>query len=366
MFNEFPNLHPLVVHFPIVLILLSVVLQAVLLFKDYSQIKWGTLFIMGAAFVGAVLASYVFHAHTGQLNTSAASIYERHENYAFYTVWLSGLTFLLQGIGLFYKLHQRSFAALVFVPALLSAVFVSIAGHQGAKLVYVEGVGPQGKHLMEGHSHTEGMEDNHEGMDMHSGDTAHDTGNMDHHGNMKMDSGSTMPGMDHSKMNMPNSGSNMDGVDHSKMNVPNRNGNMTGMDHSNMNMSRSNGNMQGMDHSKMNMPRGSNNMKGIDHSKMNMPAGNKNMEGMDHSKMNMPKSSTQNKSMEGMDHSKMDLGTGNNNNMPGMNHGNMDMKSGSTGMQGMDHGNMPQGPLIDPSKPYDNNPAQEEKRVKQN
>ncbi len=42
MFSDFPNLHPLVVHFPIVLILLSVVLQGILLFKDYYQIKWVT------------------------------------------------------------------------------------------------------------------------------------------------------------------------------------------------------------------------------------------------------------------------------------------------------------------------------------
>ena len=352
MFTDFPNLHPLVVHFPIVLILLSVVLQAVLLFRDYYQIKWGALFIMGAAFLGAVLASYVFHAHTGQLNTNASSIYERHENYAFYTVWLSGLTFLLQGLGLFYKLHQRSFAALVFVSALLSAVFVSIAGHQGAKLVYVEGVGPQGKHLMKGHSHAEGMEDTHEEMDRHSGDTAHNMENMDHHGNMKIDSGHSMPGMDHS--NMPGTGTSMNGMDHSNMNMPNRNGSMKGMDHSNM--SRGNGNMRTMDHSNMNMPSGNNNNKG-----------------MDHSKMNMPKNATPNKGMEGMDHSKMNMGTDNKaSNMEGMNHGNMNMNSGGTsGMQGMDHnnmsgmGNMPQGPLIDPSKPYDNNPAQEEKRVKQ-
>ncbi len=362
MFSDFPNLHPLVVHFPIVLILLSVVLQAILLFRDYNQIKWATLFVMGAAFVGAVLASYVFHAHTGKLSENAAKIYERHEDYAFYTVWLSGLTFLLQGIGLFYKLHQRSFTALVFVGALVAAVFVSIAGHQGAKLVYVEGVGPQGKNLMKGHSHGEGMEDDHEGMDMHLGDTAHDM-NADHHRTMKTDSGNTMPGMDHSKMDMPQSGNKMEGMDHSKMNMPNRNGSMKGMDHSNMNMPIGNGNMNEMDHSKMNMPRGNDNMKGMDHSKMNMPAGRKSMEGMDHSRMNMPQSSTQNKSMKGMDHSKMDMGTGNNKTMQGMNQGNMN--SGNTGMQGMDHGRMSQSPLIDPSKPYDNNPAQEEKRVKQ-
>lgn len=339
MFSDFPNLHPLVVHFPIVLILLSVLLQAILVFRDYNQIRWGALAVMGAAFVGAVLASYVFHAHAGELSPKATAVFERHEKFAFYTVWLSGLTFLLQGISIFYKLYQRSFQIIVFISALVSAIFLSIAGHQGAQLVYVEGVGPQGRNLMKGHSH-DGMEDGHEGMDMKPGDTAYNM-DMDHHRDMKMDSGKAMPGMDHSKM--PKTGTSMEGMDHSKMDMPSGNNKMTGMDHSKMNMPKSAG------------------------------SSSKGMSGMDHSKMDMPKSSSS-KPMEGMDHSKMDMGTGktNSTSMPGMNHGNIYMKSGNTsGMQDMDHGNMSgmgnmsQGPLIDASKLYDNNPAQEEKRVKQ-
>lgn len=330
MFSDFPNLHPLVVHFPIVLILLSVVLQGILLFKDYYQIKWVTLAVMGGAFLGSIFASYVFHAHIGELNPNATKVFERHEQFAFYTVWMSGLAFLLQGIKLFYKLNQRSFGVLVFVAALASAILVSVTGHQGAQLVYVEGVGPQGKNLMKGHSHSEGMEDSHDGMDMHSGDTTKGMKNMDHHGNMQMDSGNTMPGMDHSRMDMPAGNNSMKGMDHSKMNMPN---NKT-----------PNKGMEGMDHSKMNMPNNktpNKGMEGMDHSKMDMSTNKTDMSGMDHSKMNMPNSTT-NKGMEGMDHSKMDMGSG---------------------MKGM--GQMKYDYLIDPSKPYDNNPAREQTKPKQ-
>lgn len=347
MFSDFPNLHPLVVHFPIVLILLSVVLQGILLFKDYYQIKWATLAVMGAAFLGSVFASYVFHAHIGELNPNATKVFERHEQFAFYTVWMSGITFLLQGIGLFYKLNQRSFGVIVFVAALTSAIFLSITGHQGAKLVYVEGVGPQGKNLMKGHSHSEGMEDSHDGMDMNSGDTTKGMENMDHHGNMQMDSGDATPGMDHSKMDMPAGNNSMKGMDHSKMNMPNNKANntgMEGMDHSKMNTPNIKTTNKGMDHSRMNMPKNkttSKGMEGMDHSKMDMPANKTDMPGMDHSKMNMPNSTT-NKGVPAMDHSKMDMGSG---------------------MKGM--GQMKYDYLIDPSKPYDNNPAREQTKPKQ-
>jgi len=38
MFEEFPSLHPLMVHFPIVLILLTVPFQAAVVWKNWQQI----------------------------------------------------------------------------------------------------------------------------------------------------------------------------------------------------------------------------------------------------------------------------------------------------------------------------------------
>lgn len=58
MFTDFPNLHPLVVRFLIVLILLSVVLQGLLMFRDGQQLCWGILSIMAADFAPALVASF--------------------------------------------------------------------------------------------------------------------------------------------------------------------------------------------------------------------------------------------------------------------------------------------------------------------
>jgi uncharacterized membrane protein len=154
MFSDFPNLHPLVVHFPIVLILLGAVLQALLVFKDWQQVRWVTLLIMGAGFASALVASKVFHAHTAELPALANEIYQDHEKYSAYTLWVSGITFLLRGIGEFYRIHRRSYESLVFASSLVAAVFLSLTGHRGAQLVYLAGVGPQGHLVMtEDHEH---------------------------------------------------------------------------------------------------------------------------------------------------------------------------------------------------------------------
>lgn len=155
MFSDFPNLHPLVVHFPIVLILLSAALQVILVFKDTPSLRWGTGILMGLAFASALVASKVFHAHPAALPAGANTIFLEHEKYAAYTLWISGLAFVLRGIGNYYQIHRRSYETLVLVSALVSAVFLSLAGHRGAQLVYVEGVGPKG-HLVvtEGQDHS--------------------------------------------------------------------------------------------------------------------------------------------------------------------------------------------------------------------
>lgn len=62
MFSDFPNLHPLVVHLPIVLLLLSAGLQALNVYKDWPPVKWITMAVMAGGFLGALAASTVFHA----------------------------------------------------------------------------------------------------------------------------------------------------------------------------------------------------------------------------------------------------------------------------------------------------------------
>lgn len=361
MFSDFPNLHPLVVHFPVVLLVLSAVLQAVLVFKDWQQVRWITLFMLAGGFLGALAASTIFHAMPAGLSPQATRIFNEHEKYADFTLWMSGITFLLRGIGEFYQLNRRSFEILVFISALLTAVFISITGHRGAQLVYVEGVGPQGNLLMKGDHHhggeTPGMKGkpmeehgsggHNEGMPMDSVSrqgAMKDMPGMDGKGQPRMDdmkndngSGTThnMPGMDEMpEMNhqqMPG----MNKAPHNKSNSSQMDHQMPGMNTNSSNKKQNNGQME--------------NMAGMDHSQPQPTT----MPGMNHENMTTPKNGTQPSEMPGM-------GPGTNTNqMNGMNHGN---GAGNTRSRDMENKTDLNGrPLIDATKPYDNNPAWEQK-----
>ncbi|MCB2410961.1 DUF2231 domain-containing protein [Hymenobacter lucidus] len=164
MFSDFPNLHPLVVHLPIVLIILAAALQALLVFKDWPQVRWIALAVMAGGFAGAVAASTVFHAKPLGLSPRAAAVFAAHEQFASYTTWLSGITLLLASIGFYFKVQRRAYEVLVLVAAVAAAGALSVAGHRGAQLVYVEGVGPKGNLLDKSHGHGGGEEM--PGMDM--------------------------------------------------------------------------------------------------------------------------------------------------------------------------------------------------------
>ncbi len=152
--SDFPSLHPLIVHFPIVLLILAFLLQVAALFwwkKELSLIS-GILLLLG--FITAYLASGSLHPHTEGLNDTASSILSLHDQYAEYTLWLSGIALLLKILSHF--LLQQKIWMEVLVAALLAATAYSVsqAGHYGAALVHLQGVGPQGKQLELGaHEH---------------------------------------------------------------------------------------------------------------------------------------------------------------------------------------------------------------------
>lgn len=277
MFKDFPSLHPLIVHFPIVLILLSAVLQIVVVWKPgWKQIRWATFFIMGGAFLSALLASTVFHAMpSADAPKAAMEIFEEHEKYAQLTLWMSGITLLVKGIGIFFKINKRSYDALVLIAAIATAMFLSVAGHHGARLTHVAGVGPMGRYLMKGHGGSNNDNDM-KGMDM--GDST-----------MKMND--TMPGMNNMPgMDTMNGMKDMPGMkDMKDMDMKNIKDmdmkNKKGMDMKNMDMK----NKKDMDMTNMPGMDTMSNMKNMDMTNMPGMDTMKNMKGMDMKNMkNMP------------------------------------------------------------------------------
>ncbi|WP_156123698.1 DUF2231 domain-containing protein [Flavihumibacter sp. ZG627] len=271
MFKDFPSLHPLVVHFPIVLILLAAAFQIMVVWKPHwRQICWATLFIMAAAFFSALAASTIFHAMpSADAPKAAMQIFEEHEKYAQLTLWMSGITLLLKSIGIFFKINRRLYELIVLLAAIIAAIFLSIAGHHGAKLTHVAGVGPMGKYLMKDHGAGHDEKDM-EGMDMNGDSTTHLN---DTHMNDSMPGMKNMPGMDTMKgMN------NMKGMEDMKDMK-----NMPGMD-----KMKDMKNMPGMDKMKdmKDMP-GMDTMKNMKDMK-DMPGMDSTMKMEDMKNMNMP------------------------------------------------------------------------------
>lgn len=153
--DDFPNLHPLMVHFPIVLLLIGAVLalaNVIFLKKEIDWVITGLVFI-GA--LGAYLSGRTFHPHTHDLTEHAKLVLAQHDKWADWTIYLSIAGFIGQVISQFVFKQKRWAVAIVTALLIASAYTVSRTGHYGAQLVHIEAVGPQGKNLEtgEGHSH---------------------------------------------------------------------------------------------------------------------------------------------------------------------------------------------------------------------
>src|SRR3546814_960624 len=88
--DDFPNLHPMVVHFPIVLLMLAALLQLASFFVFKKELGIITLAVLILGFIGAYAASKFFHANTHGLPEHIQMILEEHEWFASATIWLSG------------------------------------------------------------------------------------------------------------------------------------------------------------------------------------------------------------------------------------------------------------------------------------
>lgn len=151
--SDFPHLHPLVVHFPIVLLILVVAIQLANVILPKKVLDWIVSLFLVLGFVGAYLSSSLLHPHTHGLEANAIKVLEQHDVWAYRTIYLAGAALILQLIVQF-RFRMRWARVIVFICVLLAGISVSVTGHYGAQLVHIEGVGPQGKFLEDGHEHS--------------------------------------------------------------------------------------------------------------------------------------------------------------------------------------------------------------------
>lgn len=145
--DEFPNLHPLIVHFAIVMLPVGAVLQLVNVYFMKKEVAWIASGTAAVGFVAAYLAAGPYHPHTHELSEQAKQVLGQHDRWAEWTLWLGGAGAVLQGLNLFFLTGKRWAVSLVAAVLLGAGYAVSKAGHFGSQLVYIEGVGPQGQHV---------------------------------------------------------------------------------------------------------------------------------------------------------------------------------------------------------------------------
>lgn len=150
--QDFPTLHPLIVHFAIVLLIVGSIIQMVNVYFLKKELAWISFCIILIGFITAYLASRNFHPHTHGLTEQAKLVLEQHDFWADWTINLSLTGLVLQAINFFYMRYKRWAMAIVTIVLIGAGYSVAQAGHFGSQLVHIEGVGPQGNFLeIEGH-----------------------------------------------------------------------------------------------------------------------------------------------------------------------------------------------------------------------
>lgn len=133
-------LHPLVVHFPIALLLLATVIEIVNLFlkKDYVS-KMGTILVVFGVLSGIVTLLTGDPAEEFAFESWGKGIHDTVELHSFLagtSVTLFGIVAVVKLFGKRIKLNQTLIAALVIIFSLAGSTTLAITGHLGGKIVY--------------------------------------------------------------------------------------------------------------------------------------------------------------------------------------------------------------------------------------
>ena len=148
LFKQFPNLHPLFVHFPIALLAFAVLVQlTVLFFPKNTNLKWLTFFLLLGGCMGSFIAVQTAVHISGDAEDKAIEIFETHRLFGLYTLWFSLAATIIRLITI--KWFRNKWMEIILTAIILTTgALVAITGHHGAQLVYIYNVGPEGNNVM--------------------------------------------------------------------------------------------------------------------------------------------------------------------------------------------------------------------------
>jgi len=140
-----PNIHPMLVHFPIAILLLAVFMDLVNFFvPDDWWDDTKTTLLYGVGVISAIAAYYTgtWAADTVFLPSQAQNVLNSHSDWAVWTVWyFIGYVVLRFGLHWFKMLDRKIINVAAFIIALPGVFLLYETGEHGAELVFGYGAG---------------------------------------------------------------------------------------------------------------------------------------------------------------------------------------------------------------------------------
>ena len=145
--DDFPTLHPMVVHVPVIMIPVAFVFGLISIFFAYRYfVMLATAFAI-VGLIGGYLAAFPMHPHTQGLSEAAIRTLQQHDFFAYSTLGVTAFS-LVTGVIAMLKSNFLT-RSLLAVALFIASMCVSITAHYGGTLTYVHGVGVQGNFLDE-------------------------------------------------------------------------------------------------------------------------------------------------------------------------------------------------------------------------
>lgn len=143
-----PNIHPMLVHFPIAILSIAIFFDFVSFFLPREKKWWteeATAFLYGVGAIAAIIIYYTGTLAADSVNASAAAeaVMGEHKNWAWWTIWFYGIYAIARIIATWWtgKKHRLKFHVGFFLLSFIGMYFLYQTGDHGAKMVFGYGTG---------------------------------------------------------------------------------------------------------------------------------------------------------------------------------------------------------------------------------
>jgi uncharacterized membrane protein len=192
-----PNIHPILVHFPIALLVVAVIMDAAALFLKERSVAYSAAVILFVAGALGALAAFFTGRDAGD-NVSIPALAQTtltdHADWALLTVWFFGLFAIIRlGLSWYERKNDvilgRKIDIVIFILGAAGLFLLVQTGDNGAKMVFQYGVGTQltvsdsmsDMDESEEHEHDDGAAEEHEHDDGATEEHEHDESAAEEH-----------------------------------------------------------------------------------------------------------------------------------------------------------------------------------------